>query len=84
MIVDDSASVRRVVGIALKGAGYTVIDGCDGRDASEKQRQRGDTEGCRNQPLQKGGMLAGEQAVDREGHQERHDARGDGYLHVLG
>ena len=25
MIVDDSASVRRVVGIALKGAGYAVI-----------------------------------------------------------
>ena len=36
MIVDDSASVRRVVGIALKGAGYTVIDGCDGRDALSK------------------------------------------------
>ncbi len=36
MIVDDSASVRRVVGIALKGAGYTVIDGCDGRDALAK------------------------------------------------
>ncbi|WP_027995396.1 response regulator [Simplicispira psychrophila] len=36
MIVDDSASVRRVVGIALKGAGYTVIEGCDGRDALTK------------------------------------------------
>jgi len=31
MIVDDSASLRQVVGIALRGAGYEVIEGCDGR-----------------------------------------------------
>lgn len=36
MIVDDSASMRRVVGIALKGAGYEVIEGCDGKDALSK------------------------------------------------
>lgn len=36
MIVDDSASMRRVVGIALKAAGYDVIEGCDGRDALAK------------------------------------------------
>jgi two-component system chemotaxis response regulator CheY len=36
MIVDDSASVRQVVGIALKSAGYDVIEGCDGRDALAK------------------------------------------------
>lgn len=36
MIVDDSASVRRVVGIALKGAGYTVLEGADGKDALSK------------------------------------------------
>jgi len=36
MIVDDSASMRRVVGIALKGAGYSVIEGCDGKDALSK------------------------------------------------
>ena len=33
MIVDDSASMRRVVGIALKGACYEVLEGCDGKDS---------------------------------------------------
>lgn len=36
MIVDDSASLRQVVGIALKGAGYDVIEGRDGQDALSK------------------------------------------------
>lgn len=36
MIVDDSASMRRVVGIALKGAGYDVLEGSDGKDALSK------------------------------------------------
>ncbi len=36
MIVDDSASFRQVVGIALKGAGYEVIEGSDGKDALGK------------------------------------------------
>jgi two-component system chemotaxis response regulator CheY len=36
MIVDDSASLRQVVSIALKGAGYDVMEGCDGRDALTK------------------------------------------------
>lgn len=33
MIVDDSASVRQLVGMVLKGQGYTVLEAVDGRDA---------------------------------------------------
>jgi two-component system chemotaxis response regulator CheY len=36
LIVDDSASVRSVVGIALKGAGYEVIEAENGQDALNK------------------------------------------------
>jgi two-component system chemotaxis response regulator CheY len=36
MTADDSASVRQMVSFILKGAGYQVIEACDGRDALTK------------------------------------------------
>jgi two-component system chemotaxis response regulator CheY len=36
MIVDDSASLRQVVGIALRAAGYDVLEADDGRTALAK------------------------------------------------
>ena len=36
MIVDDAASVRQVVGLALRGAGYDVLEASDGKDALGK------------------------------------------------
>ena len=36
MTVDDSASVRQMVCLTLKDAGYAVIEACDGKDALAK------------------------------------------------
>ena len=36
LIVDDSTSLRQVIAIALKGAGYEVIEGADGQDGLNK------------------------------------------------
>jgi two-component system chemotaxis response regulator CheY len=36
MVVDDSVSVRTVAGIALRKAGYEVLEACDGADALKR------------------------------------------------
>lgn len=36
LIVDDSASLRQIVSIALKGGGYDVVEAVDGKDGLAK------------------------------------------------
>jgi two-component system chemotaxis response regulator CheY len=36
LVVDDSTSFRQVVAMSLQGAGYEVVEACDGRDALAK------------------------------------------------
>jgi two-component system chemotaxis response regulator CheY len=38
MAVDDSSTVRQMVGFTLRGTGYEVIEATDGRDALAKLR----------------------------------------------
>ncbi|MCF3932953.1 response regulator [Acuticoccus sp. M5D2P5] len=39
LAVDDSPSVRQMVQMTLKGAGYTVVEAVDGEDALDKARR---------------------------------------------
>ncbi|MBI5468838.1 MAG: response regulator [Deltaproteobacteria bacterium] len=36
MVIDDSASIRQVVNLTLRKAGYEVVEACDGQDALNK------------------------------------------------
>jgi two-component system chemotaxis response regulator CheY len=40
LAVDDSASIRQMVGFTLKGAGYDVIEAVDGKDGLDKATAR--------------------------------------------
>ncbi|MBN2010492.1 response regulator [candidate division KSB1 bacterium] len=33
LVVDDASSMRGLIGMTLKSAGYNVVEACDGRDA---------------------------------------------------
>jgi len=40
LAVDDSASIRQMLGFTLKGAGYDVIEAIDGQDGLDKAKAR--------------------------------------------
>lgn len=41
LAVDDSASMRQMVGVTLRSAGYEVVEASDGQEAYEFAQQRG-------------------------------------------
>ena len=40
MIIDDSASIRQVVSLTLKGANYQVVEAVDGQEALNKLQEQ--------------------------------------------
>jgi two-component system chemotaxis response regulator CheY len=40
LAVDDSPSMRQMVGVTLKSAGYDVLEACDGREALDIAKQQ--------------------------------------------
>jgi two-component system chemotaxis response regulator CheY len=40
LAVDDSPSMRQMVGVTLKSAGYEVLEACDGREALDIAKQQ--------------------------------------------
>ncbi len=40
LAVDDSASIRQMVGFTLKGAGYEVVEASDGQDGLNKAKSK--------------------------------------------
>jgi two-component system chemotaxis response regulator CheY len=40
LAVDDSPSMRQMVGVTLRGAGYEVLEACDGREALNMAKEQ--------------------------------------------
>lgn len=63
LVDDDSASIRPVVSIALKSAGYGIIEGVDGitfvKEANKQESRAADAKAWAAKPFQPAQMPAG-------------------------